>query len=127
MARLSAAVVSYFVIGAVLWGSGLLDAGSGLGIVDLFFNVSADGTVQTSSQPDTLLGTVGGTINDVAGGFVGPILAVWSAVSELISALFWPVSALVAMNAPDEVVLLLGGTPTVVFFMGIIRTVRESA
>lgn len=127
MARLSAAVVSYFVIGAVLWGSGLLDAGTGLGVVDIFFEVNADGTIATSARPDTLLGQVGATIQDVAGGLVGPILAVWGAITELIGALFWPVTALIAMDAPDEIVLLLGGTPTVVFFMGVIRTIRESA
>lgn len=127
MARLSSIIISYFVIGAVLWGSGLIDAGGNLGVVDIFFNVASDGTVVAAEQPDTLLGRVGSSVQDVAGGLVGPILAVWTALRELIGVLFWPVTTLITLNAPAEIVVLFGGTPTVAFFMGVIRTVRESA
>ena len=125
MARLSAAVVGYFVIGAVMWGSGLLDP-SALGVVDIFFEVDG-GSVTTAQQPATLLGQIGSSVGEVAGGLVGPILAVWNVVSELIGVLFWPVTTLISVNAPPEIVVLLGGTPTVTFFMGVIRTIRESA
>jgi hypothetical protein len=127
MARLSSVVISYFVMGAVMWGAGILDTGTSLGVVDIFFNVGADGTVAAAEQPETLLGQVGSTVGDVAGGLIGPILAVWTALREIIGVLFWPVTALVAINAPPEVVVLAGGTPTVAFFMGVIRTIRESA
>lgn len=125
MARLGSVVLTYFVIGAVLWGSGVLDA-SQLGVANIFFDFSGN-SVGAAEQPTTLLGQVGGTIQDVAGGLVGPILGVWTAVRELIGVLFWPVTVLISVNAPDSVVVLLGGTPTVAFFMGVIRTVRESA
>lgn len=126
MVRFSNVVITYFVIGAVLWGSGLLDAG-GLGVADIFFDFSQDGAVQPSQEPQGLLEAMGNNIIDVAGGLVGPVLAVWNVLKELISVLFWPVAALRSTGAPTSVVVLLGGTPTVAFFMGIIRTVRESA
>jgi hypothetical protein len=127
MARLTSVVISYFVLGAVRWGAGILDTGTSLGVVDIFFNVGADGTVAAAEQPETLLGQVGSTVGDVAGGLIGPILAVWTALREIIGVLFWPVTVLVAINAPAEIVVLFGGTPTVAFFMGVIRTIRESA
>jgi hypothetical protein len=126
MARLGSVVITYFVIGAVMWGSGLLDAGQ-LGVAEIFFDFGADGTVQASQQPQGLLDAMGNSIVDVAGGLVGPVLAVWNVLTELISVLFWPVVALRSTGAPTSAVVLLGGTPTVAFFMGIIRTVRESA
>lgn len=126
MARLGSVVITYFVIGAVMWGSGLLDAGQ-LGVAEIFFDFSETGEVQPSEEPQGLLDSMGNSIIDVAGGLVGPVLAVWDVLTQLISVLFWPVSALRSVGAPTEVVVLLGGTPTVAFFMGVIRTVRESA
>jgi len=70
---------------------------------------------------------MGNSIVDVAGGLVGPVLAVWNVITELIAVLFWPVVTLRSTGAPPSVVVLLGGTPTVAFFMGVVRTVRESA
>ena len=126
MARLGSVVITYFVIGAVLWGSGLLEAGQ-LGVAEIFFDFSESGGVEASQEPQGLLDSMGNSIVDVAGGLVGPVLAVWNVLTQLISVLFWPVSALRSTGAPAEVVVLLGGTPTVAFFMGVIRTVRESA
>ena len=126
MARLGSVVITYFVIGAVLWGSGLLEAGQ-LGVAEIFFDFSESGGVEASQEPQGLLDSMGNSIVDVAGGLVGPVLAVWNVLTQLISVLFWPVSALRSTGAPTEVVVLLGGTPTVAFFMGVIRTVRESA
>lgn len=126
MARLGSIVISYFVIGAVMWGSGFLDPGN-LGVTEIFFDFGASGSVEASEEPQGFLDSMGNSIVDVAGGLVGPVLAVWNVLTQLITVLFWPVTALRATGAPTEVVVLLGGTPTVAFFMGIIRTVRESA
>lgn len=126
MVRLGEVVLTYFVIGAVLWGSGIID-GSNLGVANIFFDVAGDGSIQQAQQAETLLDQMGNSIQDVAGGIVGPILAIWSVIRQLISVLFWPVVALASNNAPPSVVMLLGGTPTVAFFMGVIRAVRESA
>jgi hypothetical protein len=125
--RFSSIVITYFTAGAVMWGSGVLDPSASLGVVDIFFNIDSSGSVSTSSQPSSLLGQIGGTIGDVAGGLVGPILAVWTAIRELIAVLFWPTATMIQVNAPPELVVLFGGVPTVAFFMGVLRTVRESA
>jgi hypothetical protein len=126
MVRFGEVVLTYFVIGAVMWGAGLVDGGQ-LGVADIFFNISETGAVTASEQPQGLLGEMGNLINDVAGGLVGPVLAVWNVIRELTAVLFWPVVVLQTAAAPPSVVVLLGGTPTVAFFMGIVRIVRESA
>ena len=126
MVRFGEVVLTYFVIGAVMWGAGLIDGGQ-LGVADIFFDISQNGAVQASEEPQGLLDAMGNSIVDVAGGLVGPVLAVWNVITELIAVLFWPVVTLQTTGAPDSVVILLGGTPTVAFFMGVIRTVRESA
>ena len=126
MVRFGEVVLTYFVIGAVLWGAGLVDGGQ-LGVADIFFDISETGAVTASEQPQGLLDAMSNSIIDVAGGLVGPILAVWNVITELISVLAWPVVALQSNGAPPSVVVLLGGTPTVAFFMGVVRTVRESA
>jgi hypothetical protein len=126
MVRFGEVVLTYFVIGAVMWGAGLIDGGQ-LGVADIFFDISQNGTVQPSSEPQGLLEAMGNSIIDVAGGLVGPVLAVWNVITELAAVLFWPVAVLRGAAAPPSVVVLLGGTPTVAFFMGIIRLVRESA
>jgi len=126
MVRFGEVVLTYFVIGAVMWGAGLIDGGQ-LGVADIFFDISQNGTVQASQEPQGLLEAMGNSIVDVAGGLVGPVLAVWNVITELIAVLFWPVVTLRSTGAPPSVVVLLGGTPTVAFFMGVVRTVRESA
>ena len=126
MVRFGEVVLTYFVIGAVMYGAGLIDGGQ-LGVADIFFNISETGAVTASQEPQGLLDAMGNSIVDVAGGLVGPVLAVWNVITELIAVLFWPVVTLRTTGAPDSVVVLLGGTPTVAFFMGVIRTVRESA
>lgn len=127
MVRFSSLVIAYFTMGAVMWGSGVLEPTANLGVVEIFFDISANGAVERTGEPQTLLGNIGNNIGDVAGGLVGPILAVWTAIRQLIGVLFWPVVTMVSINAPTELVVLLGGVPTVAFFMGVIRTVRESA
>lgn len=126
MVRFGEVVLTYFVIGAVMWGAGLIDGGQ-LGVADIFFDISETGAVTASEEPQGLLDAMGNSIIDVAGGLVGPVLAVWNVITELAAVLFWPVVALRTTGAPASVVVLLGGAPTVAFFMGIIRLVRESA
>jgi len=126
MVRFGEVVLTYFVIGAIMWGAGFIDGGQ-LGVADIFFEVGQNGAVQPSSEPQGLLDAMGNSIIDVAGGLVGPVLAVWNVIKELTAVLFWPVVTLRSTGAPASVVVLLGGTPTVAFFMGVIRLVRESA
>jgi hypothetical protein len=109
-----------------MWGAGLVDGGQ-LGVVDIFFDISESGAVTASQEPQGLLDAMGNSIIDVAGGLVGPVLAVWNVVTALASVLFWPVFALRGAGAPPSAWVLLGGAPVVAFFMGIIRLVRESA
>lgn len=118
--------MTYFILGVVMWGSGLIGWGE-LGLVEFFFNnPETSGGLANESVQAELVGT-DNRLGDVAGGLVGPILAVWGLVTGVVTFLFWPVFTLAAMNAPPELTLLLGGTPVVGMFLGVIRTVRESA
>lgn len=126
MARFSGVIITYFVLGVMMYGAGLVDPGS-LGVLDVFFDVSEDGAVTTKEEPEGLLGKMGGTLQQVAGGLFGPILAIWEVVSGLIGLLFWPVSVLMRLGAPPEIILLFGGVPSVAFFVSVIRLVKESA
>lgn len=125
MVRFSSVVITYFVLAVMMFGAGLTEPGS-LGILDIFFEVDG-GTVETQSEPAGWLGGIGSTLEEVATDIFGPALVIWDAISGLIGALFWPVVVLQGVGAPVEVVLLFGGVPTVAFFMGVLRIVRESA
>src|SRR6056297_294166 len=101
MVRFGEVVLTYFVIGAVMWGAGLIDGGQ-LGVADIFFDIPQNGAVQASEEPQGLLDAMGNSIVDVAGGLVGPVLAVWNVITELIAVLFWPVVTLQTTGAPDS-------------------------
>lgn len=122
--RLSSVVIGYFVIGAVMWGSGVIDY-SQVGIVEFF--VSDPTTATVNAQSTGALEGMGGPIQQAAGSLTGPLLAIWVVIRDFVGFLFWPITVLASVGAPPRVVLLFGGTPTVAFFMGFIRVIRESA
>ena len=124
MVRFSSIVLTYFVLGVMMWGAGLADAGA-LGVVDIFFQVSETGA-QPESGTGGLLEGMGASLEDPDTLVFGPVLAVFQAISGFVGALFWPVVVLNNVGAPTEVVLLLGGVPVAAFFFGFVRIVRTS-
>ena len=122
--RLSSVIISYFVVGAVMWGAGIIDWAQ-IGIAEFFISDPAAGTPNPDAAGE--LEGMGGPIQSAAGTLTGPLLAIWVVVRDFVGFLFWPITVLASIGAPAEVVLLLGGTPTVAFFMGFIRVIRESA
>lgn len=112
-------VMTYFILGVVMWGSGLVRF-EDTGVVGFFFE---DGTaggpgVQAFDQLQQTLGSVG-AIFGLADLFAGTIVAMVSFVTELITFMFWPFVVLQSSGVPTEVSLLLGGPPTVAFFFGL--------
>lgn len=124
--RFSNILLAYFVMGAVMWGGGVL-AWDEAGVGQFFIEDPGQNTSineQTSSQ----LGNLGGPIQAAAGSFAGGgLIAIWNILVQLIGYLFWPIVALLSVNAPPRVVVLIGGTPVVAFFGTLLRLVRQSA
>lgn len=117
-------VVAYFVIGAVMWGGGAI-AWDQAGVGELFIENPAESEVNEETSED--LTRLGGPINDVAGSLgASGLVAVWNVLVKLIGYLFWPITVLLSVDAPAEVVVLGGGTPVVAFFTSVLRMVRGS-
>lgn len=123
--RFSAILVTYFVLGAVMWGSGFI-AWDSAGVAE---HVIDDPTDEQGGADDVRRGleNMGGPIGTAAGTLGGGLLAVWSFVSGVINFLFWPYTVLHDAGAPPEVSVLLGGGVCVAFIGSLIRTVRGTA
>lgn len=125
MARFTDVIVTYFVAGVVMWGSGFIEFESHELVAHFLTlsdgGVSGDGGVET--QLTDMQGPIGNTINTLGGG----LLAIGTFVFDLVTFAFWPVEVLNTVGAPPVIVALVGGTLSVVFFGGFIRMIRGQA
>lgn len=125
MARFSAVVLAYFVIGATMWGGGAIQwDNSGVGGLIV---KSTDGGVTVNENTSQDLEQAGGPIQESAKSLGGPILAIWNFVIKFIGFLFWPITTLASNNAPPQVTVLGGGSLSVMFIGATIRLIRRSA
>jgi len=125
MARFGSVLLAYFVIGAVMWGGGAIvwdDSGVGGLIIEDVTN----GT-QVNEETGAQLEQAGGPIRQAAASFGGPILAIWNFIARFIGYLFWPITVLQVVSAPPRVVVLGGGSLSVLFLGGVLRLIRRSA
>lgn len=125
MIRASNIVLIYFIIGAVMFGGGAVSWDNS-GLTKFFIHQSA-GNVGPSQQTQTKLTGVSGAITSLVGSFGGPAILVWNLFAGLVAYLNWPLFMFMDSNAPLTVTILLGGTPTVAFYMAAIRLVKSSA
>jgi len=125
--RFSAVIVTYFVIGATMFGAGVLTLDDTGMVTEIVPGVDSNGDVNTNNELINTLESMGGPITNVIGTVGGGILAAWNVLSTLVGLIFWPITTLRAESAPTEVVVLLGGTPSVAFLASVIRIVRGSA
>jgi len=122
--RLSSILMAYLIIGAVMWGGGVIaydDAGVAGYLVEdpeaQELNENVTDELQNSRGPiQEAAGAIGG----------GGLLAVWNLVSGLFGFFFWPVTTLMNLGAPPAATVLLGGTLSLGFLLGIIRIVASS-
>ena len=124
MVRFANIVIGYFIIGAVMWGGGAL-VWSDAGVGTLFINNPQTGDINENTTEQ--LKETGGPIQQAANAATGGLIAVWNLMVQLIGFLFWPIQTLADSNAPPQIVVLFGGTPTVAFVGAVIRVVRGSA
>lgn len=124
MVRFSQVAIAYFVIASVMWGSGLItwqESGFAGYIVD-------DPQDDPSFGPDAFgdLESTGGGIESVVGQATAPIGTIWNLVSNITAFMAWPITVLTAVGAPASVVVLMGGTLTSAFFLGLANVIIRS-
>lgn len=124
MVRFGQVVVMYFVIGAVLWGGGIV-GWDNAGVGTVFISDPATGAVNESvaSQVTNADTPLRNALNAIGG---GAILALWDVIQELLALLFWPVQTLDAVGAPPRITVLVGGTNVVAFFAGLLLFIKGS-
>jgi len=125
MVRFSSIIVTYFVIGALMWGGGAISWDS-TGLSGLIIDDPANG-VSTNESTAEDLENAGGPIQQSLQQLGGPLLAIWSIIVKFIGYLFWPITVLQSNNAPPRVTVLLGGTFSVAFIGATVRLIRGSA
>lgn len=125
--RFSNVIMAYFIIGAVMWGGGVI-AWSDAGVGSLFIEDPDGDTVGTNSSTADALESISGPIKQAASTVGGAgLLAVLGLFVKLFSFLFWPITTLIGVGAPISVTVLFGGSLTTAFYVSLIRVVRGSA
>jgi len=123
--RFSTVVMTYFVLGAVMWGGGVIawdDSGVGQFLIENPERGDTNENVRDNIEQ------AGGPIQQAAGTLSGGgLLAVWNFLVQLVGFLFWPITVLVSVNAPPRAIVLVGGTVSMAFFATLIRIIRSSA
>ncbi|RDZ65978.1 hypothetical protein C5B90_06420 [Haloferax sp. Atlit-12N] len=125
--RFSHILLVYFVMGAMMFGGGVIEWNQS-GVVGIFVEYSPGEQVDVNQDTANDLERLGGPIQEAAesiGG--GALIALWSILSNIIGYLFWPITTLLSLNAPLEIVLIFGGIPTVAFFGGIITLIGSTS
>jgi hypothetical protein len=125
MARFAAVMLAYFLIGAVMWGGGVITWNE-TGIGGMIIEDTANG-VSVNENTSQTLEQSGGPIRQAAATMGGPILAIWNFIVQFIGFLFWPVTVLQSVSAPPRAVVTAGGALTVMFLGAVIRLIRRSA
>lgn len=126
MARFSAILLAYFLIGAVMWGGGAI-AWDESGVGGLIITDATESDIEVNENTSQQLERSGGPIQEAAQSMGGPILAIWNFVVRFVGYLFWPVTVLQSVNAPTRIVVTLGGSFSVIFLGAVVRLIRRSA
>lgn len=123
--RTSDIIIVYFVVGALLFGGGVVTWDNS-GPTQFFVNIGGGDVTADNGPADNLTG-VSGAITSLVGSFGGPVILVWNLFAGLVAYFHWPLFVLTDANAPPRVTVMIGGTLTVMFYMSVIRLVRSSA
>jgi len=126
--RFGQVLMAYFICGVLLWATVPAVGWGQVGVGGEILDNPDDGSVQGQDSVQNDLEGIGGAISSavqtVSG---GGILAVWGIISGFISLVFWPVTVMIAVNAPGVITVLAGGSLSMAFIVGLIKIVRGSA
>jgi len=131
--RFSHIVVIYFLMGAIVFGSGVVPLSNfNENPASVFIDVgghgvSANETAVGGSDTqtgmlDNLIGPVKNALNTITG---GALLAVWGPISKLTGFYAWPIVVTEAIGAP-RIVKMLSGVLVASFTFGVLRVFRAS-
>lgn len=118
-------ILAYFVIGAMMFGAGLITWQEG-GLVGTFVENDASG-VSGNEETNEQISETGSTITQLVDAFGGPIIIIWNFVDRVLGFIHWPIVTLANNNAPPRITILLGGGFVVGFYMSLVGLVRSSA
>jgi hypothetical protein len=118
--RFGVILLVYFVLGAVMWGGGVVDYAE-TGPVQEFVEPQQNGSVEVNQSTAGQLERTGGVVGQASKSLAGPLLLVWNLVTGFVSYVFWPVTTLQAVNAPPRFIVLAGGALSVGFFVSVVR------
>lgn len=119
-------VLAYFLMGAILWGGGVIhwnQAGVG-SVVIQHADKNATVNASTGQQLQGMKGPIETAVSSVFG---GGLLAVIGLLFAFFEYIFWPITTLLGVHAPMVVVVTLGGGLTMAFIVSAISLVRRSA
>lgn len=120
-------LVAYFLIGAVMWGGGVIGFEQ-IGVGGLFLDQgpTGDGLVVNETQVDEFE-SVGGVAATASQLFGGGLLAALQFILGILAFMFWPVVTLMRVGAPPQVTAVAGGALLMAFVAGFLRVLRQSA
>lgn len=120
--KFSNIILAYFMIGAVLWGGGVIGWDNS-GVVGVVVDDPASGQVDSETA-----GNVENSQNifqqaaKATGG--GALLAAVNVIGSFLEFVGWPLAVLYRLQAPIEVQVLLGGGLTTAFIAAFARYAR---
>lgn len=122
--KLSQVLIAYFLVGALMWGGGVIDWADA-GVADLIVT-PGNNSVQTNSSTG---GDVTGLDDPIrsSDSDVGLLTALLGLIAKLAGYLFWPVTVLLSVEAPAEIVVIAGGGMSVAFLGALMRFVSRQA
>lgn len=123
--RMGNLVLAYFVIGAMMWGGGVLtfeEAGVITAVV-----TTDDGRVAPAEAFANRIDQQNSIIGGVVSAFGGGLLIVWNLVKIIFDFIHWPIITLSENHAPPALTVLLGGGMTLSFYIAIAILVSRSS
>lgn len=118
-------VLAYFVIGAMMWGGGVLtfeEAGVITAVV-----TTDDGRVDPAQAFSDAIDRQDSIIGGVVSAFGGGLLIVWNLIKIIFDFIHWPIITLSENHAPPEITVLLGGGMTLSFYIAVAILVSRSS
>lgn len=122
--RFTNVMLAYFVTGAVMWASGAIGWGE-VGLAEWLIADPATG--ETTEAVVNQLEQLGGPIEQFAGALGGPLLVIWGFVQGILSWVLWPISVMIAVEAPVRLTIVFGGAMVMGFIGGLLRLLRGTA
>lgn len=121
--KFSNVIIAYMLVGSMMWAGGVL-AWDNVGVSSVFVDQDGndvEGNEETANELEDSGGPIQNAVQALGG---GALLAVWNLISKLIGAFIWPITALSAIGAPIEVVVIGGGSLSAAFFVSFVRLIR---